>query len=457
MSVLPLFKNNETKNFKFTQEQYILLETEYERYNVYLELLKRFDVIYKLKDSFDYTNHKRYEIKNIIDRFILECINHGISPEIYSPSNEQGLIAKIESMEQTNHLSNYLFFNPLLETIWNGNVNGNVNGNSNVIVNSDGAMCKTIYYNKMLQELKEKHFFINPENVMKINKAFYDCHKTFSAIRQRLLNNTTKLSADCSITYMVIHDPKSSPKNPTTLEDFVIKYKNYYKTINSTRYFNLIKNYDKPFPFDILRVLLRYAIFDTSSQQWSIGMNLYEEISDLFDISFEMFASPLNFNMNRFCSLFIDTDKIFGSFGTFYNMTCEKLLNQNIKGVFYNPPYCPILMTHTTKLCINLLAEMEHNKVNFNIISFLPNWADAEYIINFVKAKYTVSTRVIQKSNYFIHEKDKGKLIKGSFDLLIVHLNSMKNKKTPEELNTLHYNFNQIIRLTKEEVKTIKI
>ena len=448
MSVLPLFKNNETKNFKFTQEQYIVLETEYERYNCYLELLKRFDTIYKLKDSFDYTNHKRYEIKNIIDRFILECINHGISPEIYSSSNIQELIPKMESMEQTTYLNNYLFFNPLLETIWNGN--GNVNRNIN---NELGAMCKTIYYNKMLQELKEKHFYVNPENVMKINKAFYDCHKAFSAIRQRLLNNPTKISADCSITYLVIHDPKSSPKNPTTLEDFVIRYKNYYKTINATRYLNLIKNYDKPFPFDILRVLLRYAIFDTSSQQWSIGMNLYEEISELFNISFEMFASPLNFNMNRFCSLFIDTDKVFGSFGSFYNITCEKLLNQNIKGVFYNPPYCPILMTHTTKICINLLSEMEYNNVDFNIISFLPNWADAEYIIDFVKAKYTVSTKVIPKGQYFIHEKDKGKVIKGSFDLLILHLNSMKNRKTPAEIDVLQRNFNQIIKLTKEEVK----
>ena len=69
-----------------------------------------------------------------------------------------------------------------------------------------------------------------------------------------------------------------------------------------------MKNYDKPFPYNIIRMILRYGIFDTSSQQWSIGIDLYENISELFDISFETFASPLNFNMYRFCSIFYDTD-----------------------------------------------------------------------------------------------------------------------------------------------------
>ena len=41
---------------------------------------------------------------------------------------------------------------------------------------------------------------------------------------------------------------------------FIIKYKDYTKIINSNRYYKLMKNYDKPFPYDIIRMILRYSI-----------------------------------------------------------------------------------------------------------------------------------------------------------------------------------------------------
>jgi hypothetical protein len=104
-----------------------------------------------------------------------------------------------------------------------------------------------------------------------------------------------------------------------------------------------------------------------------------------------MFASPLNFNMNMFCSIFLDTDKIFGSVGSFYNLSIDRLLNQNIKGVFFNPPYLPILMNYTTKICINLLEKMENENTDFTVISFLPNWADADYIQLFLQSKYLIT------------------------------------------------------------------
>ena len=85
------------------------------------------------------------------------------------------------------------------------------------------------------------------------------------------------------------------------------------------------------------------------------GIDLYENISYLFDISFETFASPLNFNMNRFCSIFYDTDKVFGGVGSFYNLTTDNLLMQNIKGVFFNPPYLPILMKKCVLQCLTIL------------------------------------------------------------------------------------------------------
>jgi hypothetical protein len=227
--------------------------------------------------------------------------------------------------------------------------------------------------------------------------------------------------------------------------------------INFKRYVRLIKNYDRPFPYDILRMILRYAIFDMSNQQWSIGINLYEIISEQLDIGFEMFASPLNFNMNMFCSLFLDTDKIFGSVGSFYNLTLDKLLNMNMHGVFFNPPYLPILMKNTTKICIDFLNKMEINNTDFTVVSFLPNWIDADYIKEFLESKYLVFKKEINKGEYVLHEKDKGKLIRGTFDLLFIVMNSTKsvwdNSKTIYFENTCK----NIVKIMKEETLTRNI
>jgi len=58
------------------------------------------------------------------------------------------------------------------------------------------------------------------------------------------------------------------------------------------------------------------------------------------------------------------------------------------------------------------------------MVSFLPNWADADYIQSFLASRYTIFHQVVPKGQYVLHEKDKGKLIRGTFDLLFVVMNS---------------------------------
>lgn len=238
----------------------------------------------------------------------------------------------------------------------------------------------------------------------------------------------------------------------TDSENYIITYRGYSKVINFKRYARLIRNYDRPFPFDIVRMLLRYAIFDMSNQQWSIGITLYDEISAQLDIGFEMFASPLNFNMNMFCSLFLDTDKTFGSVGSFYNITVDKLLNLGLRGVFYNPPYLPLLMATTTRMCIQLLDKMRELAVDFTVVSFLPNWVDASYIQDFLDSRYTVFHQMIPKGQYVLHEKDKGKLIKGTFDLLFIVMNSRRAEWDNSRKSGVLEVCGNIINLMKREL-----
>ena len=446
MNKLPIFTHNETKSFKFTNEQYYYLELEYNRYVIYKSLIKQIEKILNILDTTEHNNtnnnRKKYENKNILDRFVLECINHGITPQIEQTqekkpeqNSEQNQEFNLEDSPEINDINEnillqYLFFNKNIE-------------NSTTLRN-------TSYYKKMIYEYNEKKIRITPDKILAIDNAIINSNKTFFKQCQTDSNYTINLQINKKITnpkFTNIHCSITLQNN----EYFIIKYRDYIKVISINRYYKLIKNYDKPFPYDIIRLLLRYSIFDMSSQQWSIGDNLYEDISEIFNISFEMFASPLNFNMNMFCSIFYDTDHIFGSLGSFYKLNIDKFLNQNIKGVFFNPPYLPLLMKKCTNQCLNMLNDMNKLKVDFTIVSFLPNWDDADYIKNFINSKYTIAYKIVNKGNYILHEKDKGKLINGTFDLLVIFLNSMKSIWNDERKEQTSKDIDRIVEIMKIE------
>ncbi len=107
MNKLVLFKHGDYKTFTFSIEQYINLEIEYNRYIVYKELITTIENLLIIKKIYNNnTNenikHKIYENKNILDRFILECINHGISPNIYNSKKKCSVL----SQDQNNYTHN---------------------------------------------------------------------------------------------------------------------------------------------------------------------------------------------------------------------------------------------------------------------------------------------------------------------------------------------------------------
>jgi hypothetical protein len=441
------FNINEIKKFSFTQEQYLNLEIEYNRFIIYNSLIKNIEIILNIHETFEYNKKKKYENKNIIERFVLECINHGISPHI--SHNEIDFIENDSIVDDTikleknmndiniindiNDVSLYkhIFFNPIL----------------NNSISNYTTLSNIYYFKKMISEYNEKKIKTSPDIISNIIKEFVKAETQFIKIN----NDFNKM-----IKTTIVNISKQVECNITLdNNNFIIKYRDYIKIIDLNRYYKLMKNYERPFPYDMIRMILRYSIFDTSSQQWSIGIDLYENISELFDISFETFASPLNFNMYRFCSIFYDTDNLFGSVGSFYNLNCENLLLQNIKGVFFNPPYLPILMKKCSLQCLKLLNEMNNKKKDFTIFSFLPNWNDAEYIQSLIQSKYMVEYKIVNKGNYVLQEKDKGKLITGTFDLLVIVLNSSKNKWNDDKKLEMKTNFNTIIKNMKEETKEL--
>lgn len=422
-SRLPIFKTNELKHFRFTPDQYILLEMEFTRYTIYKDIVKAIEGVFKLSSSGGQENATRkiYENKNIIDRFVLECINQGISPH----SSHLTLLDPDKTVDQPDMdlLNRYLLFNNILA--------------------DDARIRETTYFKKMISEYIEKKFRYTPDKAILISKIFASAHAKFARMVNELYANRTKQGYFTNIPCNLL---------VTSSDNYVIRYRTYSKAVNYNRYARLIRNYTRPFPFDILRMVLRYAIFDLSNQQWSIGISLYEEIAVQMEIEFEMFASPLNFNMNMFCSLFLDTDKIFGSVGSFYNLNVDKLLNMGLHGVFYNPPYLPLLMSTTTHMCLALLDKLHSIGKDFTIVSFLPNWSDADYIQTFLASRYTLFQRMIPKGQYVLHEKDKGKLIKGTFDLLFIVMNSKVDVWDDSRKTNIQGVCESIVQLMKNEI-----
>mgnify|MGYP003329495297 CR=1 FL=1 len=450
---LPIFTPNKMQNFRFTPEQYILLEMEYNRYTVYKDLVKSIEKLFKLNTSneissrltrisqiheYANTSRKLYENKNIFERFVLECINHGISPHsINYISNNNNTSTYYQTgidyippgeMPDMAKCVGYLFFNK--------------------DVSNEALLKETPYFKKMISEYIEKKFCYTTDKLSQLLKLISHANYRFITMVNELYANSNKPGYFENIPCNLL---------VTDSENYIIRYRTYTKVINFKRYAKLIRNYDRPFPFDIIRMLLRYSIFDTSNQQWSIGITLYDEISSRLDIGFEMFASPLNFNMYMFCSLFLDTDKTFGSVGSFYDITLDKLLNMGLRGVFYNPPYLPLLMATTTRMCISLLDNMNTLGKDFTIVSFLPNWTDAEYIQLFIKSKYLAAHKVVQKGDYVLHEKDKGKIIRGTFNLLVIVLNSRKPEWDSARENSFASCFKDIINIMKDETRGVKV
>lgn len=105
-------------------------------------------------------------------------------------------------------------------------------------------------------------------------------------------------------------------------EDFKI-------TLGPTRRIALIKRLGasgkaKYFLELLLILCIRYNCLALGGQQWNLPHKLYSYLNNKYNLQLECFASPLNSQLvlldkkARFCSLFYDTDKYFGSYGNLF-------------------------------------------------------------------------------------------------------------------------------------------
>jgi hypothetical protein len=82
----------------------------------------------------------------------------------------------------------------------------------------------------------------------------------------------------------------------------------------------------------------------------------------------ELFGSPINHNLSKYCSLFPDIEKDFGSIGSIFCID-KKIWNAN-KYFVANPPFDELIMLKMTLMTIEVLNTYD----NCCFIFIIPDW-----------------------------------------------------------------------------------
>jgi len=153
---------------------------------------------------------------------------------------------------------------------------------------------------------------------------------------------------------------------------------------------------------DIMRMLLRYESVLPGGQQWGIPWPVADI---LYSLGFrnEGFASPINSRLldkpdTRFCSLFKDTDAIFGSLGSFFEVT----LSDYPGAWIINPPYLPSLFDHVLEKIETYLQ-----KQGSRAFVLLPYWTDTQIYQRLSEHPALITREIMDGGSYYYHGINK--------------------------------------------------
>ncbi len=179
----------------------------------------------------------------------------------------------------------------------------------------------------------------------------------------------------------------------------------------------------------VLCVLLKYSkFFLQSGNFWSIPISIFDVIDIQLrtngdgrtkDDIIELFGSPINTSSKRFCSLYFDIDKFYGSLGSFYEyIKPENFMRDKI--YILNPPYIESMIIDTNKLIMERLKDTE----NITVLILNPNWDDIEIYGNLVESEYFKGRKSFDKYKFNVYSYYKMGEIKGNFEVQLILLSN---------------------------------
>lgn len=176
-------------------------------------------------------------------------------------------------------------------------------------------------------------------------------------------------------------------------------------------------NYDSMLR-DIWVVYKRYTTFieadiQSSSLQAAVPYKLMNFLNKHLGVNFECFASPINSYFRSYCSAFNDTDKNFGSKGSFFQF------NPTSGSYEANPPFSESLMTNMVIHMENLLTN-SREPLSFTV--FVPRWEDAEAIVKMKSSTFLTRMIIVKAGEHVFRQSDQKQEFKAIHDTLIFFL-----------------------------------
>jgi Phosphorylated CTD interacting factor 1 WW domain len=159
----------------------------------------------------------------------------------------------------------------------------------------------------------------------------------------------------------------------------------------------------------ILIMMIRYACISAGSQNWNWPYKFFDHIHSKYQVTFEGFASPLNSQLlllsdeMNYCSLFIDTDEIFGSKGSLFELDIKKYMEEkNITklSIVLNPPY----IEHLMKDMVDLIDKWFSIVSELRVFTGLPYWKDSESLHRLENHKQLKFKQILGPDEYYYED-----------------------------------------------------
>ncbi len=184
---------------------------------------------------------------------------------------------------------------------------------------------------------------------------------------------------------------------------------------------------------DVLRMVLRYEVILGRGQQWGLPQAHSDALYDRLGVRNEGFASPLNSRLlgkpgGKFCSLFPDTDAIFGSLGGFFQVR----FGEHPGNWQVNPVFIASMMDASADKVLAELTEAAEAKKVLLVVFLMPAWEDTHCYAALSDSPFRVAEVRLPRNRYRLELPD-GTSIAARFDARYFGLVSIPSQYPEKE------------------------
>lgn len=283
--------------------------------------------------------------------------------------------------------------------------------------------------------LTEKTYKTQRKIVNAISRYFISlkngCEEAKEKLVSELINNLTEEQLEL-LRNVEINNNQNNDQN--TDYELIVKIKRKdvififgdFEFHLSRKRYNILKF--KGDNYDIARMLIRYdSYFPICGTFWSVPPEVYEYLQFECDVKFECFSSPLNNTVDDYCSLFEDTDSIFGSHGDLFKYEFGP------NDYLVNPPF----IETTINSMIEIIQEKLKSESNYSFYVLLPFWKDLKSFNELINSEFVKDIIDLQYENYKVYDGVNDKYIPGKFKSSFIILSNYDINYNRSEINNL--------------------